>query len=122
VRLVFVLDCADPNELARFWTQALGYRAHGSAEPYVVLVSENPGDPELVLQRVPEPKVSKNRMHLDMRVDHLEAEVERLAALGASQLSADPIVEEGFRWVVMADPEGNEFCVCSEAAEARPSG
>jgi catechol 2,3-dioxygenase-like lactoylglutathione lyase family enzyme len=120
VRLVFVLDCADPDELAVFWTEALGYRGHESGDPYVVLVPARPEDPEILLQRVPEPKVGKNRMHFDMRVDHLESEVERLTALGATQLSSEPIVEEGYRWLVMADPEGNEFCVVTEPSEASP--
>jgi hypothetical protein len=84
VRLVFVLDCTDPNELANFWTRALRYRADGAGDPYVVLIPKTPGNPEILLQRVPEPKVGKNRMHFDIRVDDLEAEVERLISLGAT--------------------------------------
>lgn len=80
MRLVFVLDCADPAELARFWAPALDCRVDGSGDPYVVLVPESPNQPELLLKRVPEPKVGKNRMHLDIRVDELEKEVERGAA------------------------------------------
>jgi len=113
MRIVLVLDCRDPVRLARFWAQALGYRQTSFEEPYLALEPPDPGNPELLLQRVPEPKTGKNRMHLDMRVDHLEAERERLLSLGASQLS-DEIVEGGFRWYVMADPEGNEFCVIKE--------
>jgi predicted enzyme related to lactoylglutathione lyase len=62
------------------------------------------------LQRVPEPKQGKNQMHLDLRVEDLPAEVERLARLGARQLSGE-LTERCFRWVILADPEGNEFCV-----------
>jgi len=82
VRLIFVLDCADPAKLAPFWSEALGYRVTDFGDPYVVLVSARPEDPEILLQHVPEPKIGKNRMHLDMRVDHLEAEVERLTRWG----------------------------------------
>ena len=69
MRLVFVLDCRDPDRLASFWSEAIGYRVSTSAEPYVVLVPANGHGPELVLQRVGEPKTTKNRMHLDIRTD-----------------------------------------------------
>jgi predicted enzyme related to lactoylglutathione lyase len=67
-----------------------------------------------VLQRVPDPKTTKNRMHLDIRTDQLDSTVQRLASLGGRRLQSDLTEEAGFRWVVMADPEGNEFCVCAE--------
>lgn len=114
MRLVFVLDCRDPDRLASFWSEAIGYRVSTSAEPYVVLVPANGHGPELVLQRVGEPKTTKNRMHLDIRTDALDSEVQSLEALGARRLQPDVTEEGGFRWVVMADPEGNEFCVCTE--------
>jgi predicted enzyme related to lactoylglutathione lyase len=63
------------------------------------------------LQRVAEPKTGKNRMHLDLRVPALEPELARLAALGATVLTPEPIDEDVVHWVVMADPDGNEFCV-----------
>jgi len=118
VRLVFVLDCADPDRLAEFWAAALGYQRGGLHEPYVVLKPQDGDAPELLLQRVPEPKVAKNRMHLDMRIVDLGAEVARLEGLGARRLG-DEIEEDGFRWFVMADPEGNEFCLCQEPPGAR---
>ena len=113
MRLVVVLDCQDPITLAQFWTKALGYRQSSLVGPYVALYPDKPDQPELLLQRVPEPKTAKNRMHLDLRIDRLDEERDRLLALGATQLS-DEIVEHGFRWYVMADPEGNEFCVIQE--------
>lgn len=114
MRLVVVLDCRDPERLAEFWTEAIGYRRVDSVEPYVVLVPTGGHGPDLVLQRVPEPKVGKNRMHLDIRTGELDATVERLTALGARRLLPQVVEEAGFRWVVMADPEGNELCVCVE--------
>jgi predicted enzyme related to lactoylglutathione lyase len=119
VFVVVVLDCQDPIALAPFWTQALGYRTSTIEEPYLALMPTEHGMPELLLQRVPEPKVGKNRMHLDLLVDRLEDERDRLLALGATRVS-DEMSEDGFRWYVMADPEGNEFCVIQEPD--RPSG
>ncbi|MDP8959923.1 MAG: VOC family protein [Actinomycetota bacterium] len=114
MRVVLVLDCHDPNAQAAFWAAALGYQPSPSSPPYVVLVPPEPGPPELVLQQVPEPKTVKNRMHLDIRIADIEAEAARLQRLGAKPISEQPIQEDGFRWIVMADPEGNEFCVCAE--------
>ncbi len=67
MRLVVVLDCLQPERLAQFWAKALGYRQapSGGGVPYVVLVPDERSGPDLVLQRVPEPKAGKNRMHLD---------------------------------------------------------
>jgi predicted enzyme related to lactoylglutathione lyase len=68
------------------------------------------------LQRVPEGKQGKNRMHLDIETADVDGEVERLLALGATRAPTDSEHEEhGMRWVVLADPEGNEFCVCTGA-------
>jgi predicted enzyme related to lactoylglutathione lyase len=111
MRVVVVLDCLQPERLAHFWANALGYRQAPSGGPYLVLVPDAQQGPDLVLQRVPEPKTGKNRMHLDLRVPTLEPELVRLTALGATVLTPAPIDEHGFHWVVMADPEGNEFCV-----------
>ena len=120
-RLIFVLDCADPIALAPFWAEAMGYRAEGRGDPYVVLIPEaaNASWPEILLQRVPEPKVAKNRMHLDFRVDDLDGEVERLLALGATRVTDEPFDEDGYRWHVLTDPEGNEFCVVTEPRGTR---
>ena len=107
-----VLDCADPEALASFWAAALGYTTLGGAGAYVLLVDEAKQRPKLLLQRVEEPKPGKNRMHLDIESDDVDGEVARLEGLGGRRLE-DPMEEHGSRWVVMADPEGNEFCVCS---------
>ena len=112
IQLAIVLDCADPPALAGFWAQALGYRIGPFEPPYVVMRPEQGAGPKLVLQRVPERKRVKNRMHLDLWVRDIEAEAERLVGLGGRRLSAEPVQELGERWIVMADPEGNEFCVC----------
>jgi hypothetical protein len=65
----------------------------------------------VLLQHVPETKSSKNRLHLDLRTRELDAEVARITALGAQRLTEKPIVEDGWTWHVLADPDGNELCV-----------
>ena len=66
----------------------------------------------VTLQGVPEAKEVKNRMHLDIDVVDIEAEASRLEALGARRVESEPMHEHGTNWILMADPEGNEFCVC----------
>jgi predicted enzyme related to lactoylglutathione lyase len=111
-----VLDCRDPVELAKFWAPALGYEMVGGAGAYVVLVPKEPGAPQLLLQRVPEAKSAKNRMHLDIHVADIDAEAARLEGLGAARVSSSAREEHGTRWHLMADPEGNELCVCDGGA------
>jgi predicted enzyme related to lactoylglutathione lyase len=111
VPVELVLDCAQPEELADFWREALHYRDYYVGTTIVVLVPEERSGSPLILQAVPEPKAGKNRMHLDLIVDDLEPEVERLTALGAHRIDQDPQSLEETRWVRMADPEHNEFCV-----------
>jgi hypothetical protein len=115
-----VFDCRHPAALARFWAAALdGYevapydeaelerlRAIGVDDPEddpSVLVEAPGTTPRFFFQRVPEPKTTKNRVHLDLRCDDVDAEVARLVALGARVLAAS----EG--WMTLADPEGNEL-------------
>lgn len=118
-----VFDARHPASIARFWAVALdGYevapyddaelerlRGEGIDDPEddpTVLVQGAPGTvPRLFFQLVPESKTVKNRVHLDLRCDDLEAEVARLVAHGASVQSARA------DWVVLLDPEGNEFCL-----------
>jgi hypothetical protein len=110
--LGFVLDCADPSALAPFWAAALGYVNVGEVDNYVLLLPDGRAGPKLILQRVPEPKSAKNRMHFDLHPPDIEAEAARLEGLGARRLQAEPLHEHGTNWILMADPEGNEFCVC----------
>jgi predicted enzyme related to lactoylglutathione lyase len=110
--LGLVLDCRDPDQLAPFWSAALDYTTAGGAGGYVLLVPAGRPGPHLLLQRVPEARVGKNRMHLDLHTPDIEAEATRLTGLGARRLAAVPLEEHGSHWIVMADPEGNEFCVC----------
>jgi hypothetical protein len=112
-RVDLVLDCANPPELAGFWREALDYRDYFIDASYAVLVPKEGIASPLVLQGVPEAKVGKNRMHLDIVVDDIEPEIARLQALGAHRID-DGIQSVGtIQWVRMADPEMNEFCVCT---------
>jgi predicted enzyme related to lactoylglutathione lyase len=105
--LGLVLDCADPEPPAEFWAAALGYTTLGS---YVMLVDEAGAQPKLLLQRGPEAKTVKNRMHFDIECLDVHGEASRPERLGAVRVDG-PVSEHGSTWVVMNDPEGNEFCV-----------
>ena len=107
-----VLDCHDPEALAPFWAAALGYVPLGTVENYVLLVPDSRPGPKLLLQRVPEEKSGKNRMHLDIEVADIQSMASRLEEIGAERLRSDVFTESGSRWILMADPEGNEFCIC----------
>jgi predicted enzyme related to lactoylglutathione lyase len=114
-------DCADTYGLSGFWSEVLDYPRHPD---------DRPGDPEAILeppdgvgpvvffQHVPEGKVVKNRLHLCVQPTDRgrDEEVERLTALGATPV-ADHRRPDGSGWFVLADPEGNEFCVLRSAAE-----
>jgi predicted enzyme related to lactoylglutathione lyase len=110
-QLEFVLDCVEPSVLASFWREALGFRDYFTDEDISVLVPEAESGSPLILQRVPEPKAGKNRMHLDIIVEEIEPEIDRLVALGARRLDENAQEYGGTRWVRMSDPEHNEFCV-----------
>lgn len=105
-----VIDCADPEKLADFWAEALRYTKVGFFDPYFLLAAPVREYPPVVLQRVPEAKVAKTRVHFDLRVDDVEAEARRLEGLGARRIDIGQGTDPG--WIPMADPEGNEFCVC----------
>ena len=117
-----VVDCAHPASLARFWAAVLDdyavapydeeelarLRAEGIDDPEddpSVLVEGSPERPRFFFTRVPEPKTVKNRLHLDLRAEDAVAELGRLTGLGAR------VVAELPDWTVLADPEGNEFCL-----------
>lgn len=139
-RVQVVIDCADPSRLATFWALALGYEEQAPPEGYATwedalrawgvpedqwnsrgaAVDPDGVGPRLFFQQVPEGKVVKNRVHLDInaatgiadpdeRRRVIGAEVVRLTDAGASTLWEKE--ERGEHWVVMQDPEGNEFCV-----------
>jgi hypothetical protein len=88
------IDCSDPQSLGKFWTAALGTTVAGDYGEFVLL----DGAPALGLQKVPEPRTGKDRIHVDLRADDRATEVARLTGLGA---------------LVLADPGGNQFCVGS---------
>ncbi|MEU6773626.1 VOC family protein [Streptomyces sp. NPDC046759] len=106
-----VVDAADPPALGRWWAEALGWVVvHDAADEFEIRPAPD-RLPGLLFVPVPEGKTVKNRLHLDFRPDDQAAEVARLLALGARH--AD-VGQGGQRWVVLADPEGNEFCVLGE--------
>ncbi|MBJ7356326.1 VOC family protein [Nocardioides sp.] len=110
--LVVVVDCSDLDRAGRFWTRALGYDDEGAeSQRYRTLLPSDGVGVEVLLQRVDDVKVTKNRVHLDMRTRDLEAEVQRVVDLGAELLTTEPLSEHGWDWHVLADPDGNEFCV-----------
>jgi hypothetical protein len=117
-------DCAEPERVARFWCEVLGYVVPSPAEDrgaWSACVDPSGEGPRLYFQRVPEGKVVKNRVHLDVRVGTglvgeerlaaLEAECARLVALGAVRLQLLPADDEDESTIVMQDIEGNEFCL-----------
>ncbi|BAU87698.1 glyoxalase/bleomycin resistance protein/dioxygenase [Streptomyces laurentii] len=112
------VDCVDAYELARFWSEALGCPPHPENKPGDAETAVNlPEGPLLYFNQVPERKTIKNRIHLCLRPDtSREEEVERLLGLGATFV-ADRREPDGAGWAVLADPEGNEFCVLRSAAE-----
>lgn len=115
--LVIVLDCQDLAHAADFWTAVLGYlRVDEPVGPYFSLLPISGSGPELLLQKVPEGKVGKNRVHLDLRTRDLTEEVERVVRAGAVQLTAEPLLEGGWIWHVLTDPDGNEFCILQPPA------
>ncbi len=108
------IDTTDPARLASFWQQALGWRRTYENEDEIVLEPpagsrEDGVVPDVLFLRVPEEKAGKNRLHLDLRPEDQAAEVARLESLGAR--TADVGQGSDVSWVVMADPDGNEFCV-----------
>jgi predicted enzyme related to lactoylglutathione lyase len=115
------IDCRDPYRLAEFWSLVTGWPVSDQDRPGDPEVAVEPTDeraPELLFVAVPEPKAGKNRLHLDLvpLTRTRDEEVERLRAAGAA-LVDDRRGTSGRGWVVLADPEGNEFCVEASLAE-----
>jgi catechol 2,3-dioxygenase-like lactoylglutathione lyase family enzyme len=108
------VDAHDPAAIASFWEAVLGWRRTYD-EPDEVVLEPPAGSPEdgvapdLLFLRVPEAKTVKNRLHIDLRPDDQAAEVARLEGLGARRVDVGQGSE--VTWVVLADPDGNEFCV-----------
>lgn len=108
------IDCREPERLADFWAEALGWRVTSVETEEVVLepLTGSPGEgvvPDILFLRVPDDRVAKNRLHLDLRPSDQFAEVQRLVGLGATHVDVGQTPD--CTWVVLADPEGNEFCV-----------
>jgi catechol 2,3-dioxygenase-like lactoylglutathione lyase family enzyme len=104
-----MVDCRDPEPLVAFWGEVLGLEEKGRFPGYVWMGRMGEDGPSLAFQVVPEPKQVKNRLHFDLAVDDREAFISLAVSLGAKRIADHEI--EGFHWTVMADPEGNEFCV-----------
>jgi catechol 2,3-dioxygenase-like lactoylglutathione lyase family enzyme len=123
-----VLDCPDPAALVEFWSVALGYRHATSVTGFEVLVPQEgePPGPVLILQRVAEPKATKNRMHLDVHppLDRgVPAHVAELEERGGRRVGG-PVTglldDIGVWWQVMRDPAGNELCVVADPGHPAP--
>lgn len=102
------IDCKSPQRLAEFWSQALEMEVLGDYGEFVFLGREG-STVNLGLQQVPEPRGGKNRVHIDLRGEPREAAAERLTKLGAAVKEEHR--QPGLVWIVLTDPEGNEFCI-----------
>jgi hypothetical protein len=111
------IDCEDPHRLAEFWRQVLGYDEREREDDLVVIAGPPGTGPFLVFARVPERKAVKNRLHVDLSATDQDqpAELERLLSLGARPVDVGQTGEES--WHVLADPEGNEFCLLSSRVD-----
>jgi catechol 2,3-dioxygenase-like lactoylglutathione lyase family enzyme len=110
-----VIDCNDFPRMLAFWRQALGYVPREKPEPgWAVLVDPSGAHVNISIQLVPEPRVGKNRLHLDLYTDRPDDEVERLIALGAMRHPRARRPGEDF--IAMLDPEGNVFDVVDKRA------
>ncbi|QNE22200.1 VOC family protein [Kribbella qitaiheensis] len=106
-----VVDCADPQAMARFWGEAMDWPLHDATDDHAVLRSAKSGGPYLEFLRTPHLKHMRNRIHLDLLPDPVEdqlAEVARLETIGATRPNAG---KDDFPWKILTDPEGNQFCV-----------
>lgn len=116
------IDCENPKKLAEFWAAALDWKItfEDEIEVCLELLDGSPEVgriPDILFLKNPEKKSVKNRLHLDLRPQDQEAEVARLEALGAKKIEIGQSNYEGTTWVVMTDPEGNEFCVLRQRSQ-----
>ncbi|AEE46456.1 VOC family protein [Cellulomonas fimi] len=103
-------DTLDATSLAGWWARQTGGTVRDDSDGWYVMVAPTrPGGPVLAFQKVEDPTPGKNRVHVDLTADDRDAEVERLLADGASLVARHE--HEGFVWVVLSDPDGNQFCV-----------
>lgn len=113
------VDAHNPRALAEFWAEVLDWSIGEDGDDIGWWIERELGDPkqtgfpDILFLKVPDSKVVKNRLHLDLRPDNQEAEVARLEKLGAKRIEIGQSDDADSTWVVMADPEGNEFCVLS---------
>jgi hypothetical protein len=115
-----VIDCNDFEAMFAFWREALRYvPREAPKEDWVVLRDPQGTNVNVSIQEVPEPRVGKNRLHLDLYSDDQHGDVERLLGLGARRHDRTP--EEGEDFIVLEDPEGNLFCVIDKAAPSAGS-
>ncbi len=119
------VDASDPRCLAEFWAAVLGWKIGGELEEIEVWIQPDTSDsvstgfPEILFLINAEAKQVKNRLHLDLRPDNQAEEVARLEKLGAKRIDIGQNQNESCTWVVMADPEGNEFCVLNDKKGSR---
>ncbi|HEY5437348.1 MAG TPA: VOC family protein [Acidimicrobiales bacterium] len=109
-----VIQAMKPGDLARWWLKALGWVLTIDSDDEIEIRSHPDFVPGIVFLQATSPKVAQNRLHLDFRPDDQSVEVERLLKLGARRID---VGQGKASWVVMADPEGNEFCVLSTRRE-----
>ena len=108
------MDANDVESLADFWCEATDYTVADSHYPILaVLASEKPNYPRLLILQVPETKSAKNRVHIEFKTDDLKSEAERIVELGATLIEEREFGDT--QWIVMQDPEGNEFCLVNPA-------
>ena len=111
------VDAHDPRALAQFWAEVLGWKIGEGVNDIEVWIERELGDPkntgfpDILFLKNSDVKSVKNRLHLDLRPDDQDAEVRRLEKLGAKRIEIGQSADPDTSWVVMADPEGNEFCV-----------
>jgi predicted enzyme related to lactoylglutathione lyase len=113
------VDAHNPKAVAEFWAEALGWTVGEDGDDIGWWIERELNDPkktgfpDILFLKVPDSKVVKNRLHLDLRPDDQAAEVARLESLGAKKIDIGQSTDPDTTWVVMADPEGNEFCILS---------
>ncbi|MGH3937109.1 MAG: VOC family protein [Pseudonocardiaceae bacterium] len=114
---VLAIDAVDPKVIADFWCKVLGWQAVETSDEVISIAPLDGGWPTIDVLSVPERKKVKNRLHLDLRADGVstEAELARLLELGARRVDVGQAPDVS--WVVLADPEGNEFCLLSRAVQ-----